>query len=43
MLFSALAVVRSMNEVFPMERPAEAAERMMSGRARFRLVHTTGS
>jgi len=42
MLFSALAGVRSMNEVFPLERAAEAYERMMSGQARFRVVLTTG-
>jgi D-arabinose 1-dehydrogenase-like Zn-dependent alcohol dehydrogenase len=40
--FSALTGVRSMNEVFPLERAAEAYERMMSGRARFRVVLTTG-
>ena len=43
MLFSALAGVRSMNEVLPLERAAEAYERMMSGQARFRVVLTTGS
>jgi D-arabinose 1-dehydrogenase-like Zn-dependent alcohol dehydrogenase len=31
-----------MNEVFPMDRVAEAYERMMSGQARFRVVLTTG-
>ena len=36
--FSALAGVQSMNEVFPLERVAEAYERMMSGKARFRVV-----
>ena len=36
--FSASAGVRSMNEVFPLERVAEAYERMMSGKARFRVV-----
>jgi D-arabinose 1-dehydrogenase-like Zn-dependent alcohol dehydrogenase len=40
--FSALAGVRSMNEVFPLERAAEAYERMLSGGARFRVVLTTG-
>jgi D-arabinose 1-dehydrogenase-like Zn-dependent alcohol dehydrogenase len=40
--FSAFAGVRSMNEVFPLERVAEAYERMLSGRARFRVVLTTG-
>ena len=41
--FSVLAGVRSMNEVFPLERVAEAYERMMSGKARFRVVLTTGN
>ncbi len=36
--FSVLAGVRSMNEVFPLDRAAEAYERMMSGKARFRVV-----
>ena len=36
--FSALSGVRSMNEVFPLGRAAEAYERMMSGKARFRVV-----
>jgi D-arabinose 1-dehydrogenase-like Zn-dependent alcohol dehydrogenase len=40
--FSALTGVRSMNEVFPLERANEAYERMMSGKARFRVVLTTG-
>jgi len=40
--FSALSGVRSMNEVFPLERAGEAYERMMSGKARFRVVLTTG-
>ena len=40
--FSVLTGVRSMNEVFPLERAAEAYERMMSGKARFRVVLTTG-
>ncbi len=39
----ALTGVRSMNETFPLERAAEAYERMMSGQARFRVVLTTGS
>ena len=30
-----------MNEVFPLERAAEAYERMMSGNARFRVVLST--
>jgi D-arabinose 1-dehydrogenase-like Zn-dependent alcohol dehydrogenase len=36
--FSVLHGVRSMNEVFPMERIGEAYERMLSGNARFRVV-----
>ncbi|HEV3418223.1 MAG TPA: alcohol dehydrogenase [Pirellulales bacterium] len=41
--FSALAGVRPMNEVFPLERVDEAYERMVSGKARFRVVLTTGN
>jgi D-arabinose 1-dehydrogenase-like Zn-dependent alcohol dehydrogenase len=40
--FSVLTGVRSMNEVFPLERVTEAYEHMMSGKARFRVVLTTG-
>jgi D-arabinose 1-dehydrogenase-like Zn-dependent alcohol dehydrogenase len=40
--FSVLTGVRAMTEVFPLERAAEAYERMMSGNARFRVVLTTG-
>jgi D-arabinose 1-dehydrogenase-like Zn-dependent alcohol dehydrogenase len=40
--FSALTGVRPMTEVLPLERAAEGYERMMSGRARFRVVLTTG-
>jgi len=36
--YSALAGVHSMNEIFPLERVTEAYERMMSGKARFRVV-----
>jgi D-arabinose 1-dehydrogenase-like Zn-dependent alcohol dehydrogenase len=36
--FSVLSGVRSMNEVFPLERVNEAYERMTSGKARFRVV-----
>jgi D-arabinose 1-dehydrogenase-like Zn-dependent alcohol dehydrogenase len=39
--FSVLAGVRSMNEVFPIDRVAEGYERMLSGKARFRVVLTT--
>jgi len=42
MSFSALTGVRSMNETFPLERAADAYARMMSGKARFRVVITTG-
>lgn len=40
--FSALTGVRAMTEVFPLERAAEAYDHMMSGKARFRAVLTTG-
>ena len=40
--FSVLTGVRAMTEVFPLERAAEAYELMMSGKARFRVVLTTG-
>jgi D-arabinose 1-dehydrogenase-like Zn-dependent alcohol dehydrogenase len=43
MAFSALAGVASMIETMPLERAAEAYERMMSGAARFRMVLTTGN
>src|SRR6266851_2636783 len=43
MAFSALTGVRSMNELMPLERAAEAYDRMMSGKARFRVVLTTGA
>jgi D-arabinose 1-dehydrogenase-like Zn-dependent alcohol dehydrogenase len=39
--FSTLTGVRAMTEVYPLERAAEAYERMMSGKARFRVVLTT--
>jgi D-arabinose 1-dehydrogenase-like Zn-dependent alcohol dehydrogenase len=41
--FSVLSGVRSMNEVFPLERAAEAYDLMMSGKPRFRCVLTTGN
>lgn len=40
--FSVLSGVRSMNEVYPLEKVAEGYERMVSGKARFRVVLTTG-
>ena len=36
--FSALQGVKSMNEVYPLEKAEEAYRRMMSGKARFRVV-----
>ena len=41
--FCALTGVRSMNELMPLERAGEAYDRMMSGKARFRMVLTTGA
>jgi D-arabinose 1-dehydrogenase-like Zn-dependent alcohol dehydrogenase len=38
--FSSLSGVKAMTEVFPLERAAEAYERMVSGKARFRAVLT---
>jgi D-arabinose 1-dehydrogenase-like Zn-dependent alcohol dehydrogenase len=38
--FSASAGVQSMNEIYPLEKVNEAYERMMSGKARFRVVLT---
>jgi len=38
--FSVLSGVRSMNEVYSLERVTEGYERMMSGKARFRVVLT---
>ncbi|MBS1136023.1 MAG: alcohol dehydrogenase catalytic protein [Burkholderiaceae bacterium] len=40
--FSVLAGIRPMIETYPLERSAEAFERMMSGQARFRVVLTMG-
>jgi D-arabinose 1-dehydrogenase-like Zn-dependent alcohol dehydrogenase len=41
--FSVLSGVRAMNEIYPLEQVAEAYDRMMSGKARFRVVLTTGN
>jgi D-arabinose 1-dehydrogenase-like Zn-dependent alcohol dehydrogenase len=41
--FTARTGVRSMNEIFPLEHAGEAYERMMSGKARFRVVLTVSS
>jgi D-arabinose 1-dehydrogenase-like Zn-dependent alcohol dehydrogenase len=43
LLFSVQAGVRSMNEAYPLEKAAEAYDRMISGSARFRVVLTTGN
>jgi len=40
MRFAQMNGVRSMNEYYPLERAAEAYDRMMSGAARFRVVLT---
>ncbi len=40
--FSAMSGVRSMNQVFPLEKAEEAYQLMMSGKARFRVVLETG-
>ena len=40
--FCALTGIRPMTEVYPLERASEAYERMMSGKARFRVVLSTG-
>jgi D-arabinose 1-dehydrogenase-like Zn-dependent alcohol dehydrogenase len=40
--FSVRAGVRSMNEVYPLDRVAEAYDHMMSGKARFRVVLKIG-
>jgi alcohol dehydrogenase/propanol-preferring alcohol dehydrogenase len=43
MRFSAMTGVRPMTETFPLEKAEEAYERMMSNKARFRTVITTGN
>ena len=40
--FCALTGIRPMTEVFPLERASEAYDRMLSGKARFRVVLSTG-
>jgi D-arabinose 1-dehydrogenase-like Zn-dependent alcohol dehydrogenase len=42
LVFSKLTGVQAMIEEFPLERAAEAYDHMMSGKARFRAVLTTG-
>jgi D-arabinose 1-dehydrogenase-like Zn-dependent alcohol dehydrogenase len=41
--FSAVADVRAMTEIFPLESASEAYDLMLSGKARFRAVLKTGS
>ncbi|MGD9635609.1 MAG: alcohol dehydrogenase [Pirellulales bacterium] len=41
--FSAQSGVHSMNEFFPLEKATEAYDRMLSGKARFRVVLTMGN
>ncbi|MFZ0411382.1 MAG: hypothetical protein WAL51_07710, partial [Candidatus Acidiferrales bacterium] len=41
--FSVLSGVRSMNEVYPLERFQEGSERMTTGKVRFRAVLTMES
>ncbi|HEY1250819.1 MAG TPA: alcohol dehydrogenase catalytic domain-containing protein [Thermoanaerobaculia bacterium] len=41
MKFAVQTGVRSMNELYPLEKAAEAYDRMLSGKARFRVVMTT--
>ncbi len=41
--FSALAGIKPMVETYPLEKAAEAFDRMMSGKARFRVVLATGA
>src|SRR3989454_5895037 len=41
--FSAANGVQSMNEIFPLDQAAQAYERMMSGKARFRVVLQIGA
>ena len=41
-MFNQLNGIASMNEVFPLDRVNEAYERMMSGKARFRVVLDIG-
>lgn len=43
MRFSAMTGVRPMTEVYPLEKAADAYERMLSNKARFRVVITTES
>ena len=40
--FSVRSGVRSMNEIFPLDQVREAYDRMLSGKARFRVVMAIG-
>jgi D-arabinose 1-dehydrogenase-like Zn-dependent alcohol dehydrogenase len=40
--FSTLTGIRAMIETYPLEKASEAYDRMMSGKARFRVVLTMG-
>ena len=40
--FSALSGIKPMIETYPLEQAEQAFERMMSGKARFRVVLTMG-
>ena len=40
--FSEQTEVKSMNEVYPLERAEEAYQRMMNGESRFRVVLSMG-
>jgi D-arabinose 1-dehydrogenase-like Zn-dependent alcohol dehydrogenase len=42
MRFAMLHGIRPMTELYPLERAAEAYDRMLSGEARFRVVLTMG-
>jgi D-arabinose 1-dehydrogenase-like Zn-dependent alcohol dehydrogenase len=41
--FSALTGIKPLIETYPLDKAAEAFDRMMSGKARFRVVLTTGA
>ena len=43
LLFSQLNEITSMNEIYPLEEARAAYDRMMSGKARFRVVLKIGS
>jgi D-arabinose 1-dehydrogenase-like Zn-dependent alcohol dehydrogenase len=43
MKFSAMSGVRPRMETFPFEKAPEAYDRLMSNKARFRVVLTTGN